>query len=100
MSKILEIIDQNRGKGNTIWLLKSAINNPNIVIVCIDLKHCQYLKNNYFKLLKKEPWYRKLKWKLFGRKHPLFKSINENFRGISKPIVFDNGTLLINYNLK
>ena len=90
MNKIEEIIKQTRRSGNTTWILKSAILNPDCIIVCGRPD----LMEKMFKMhLLKSMWYTKLWWKLNGSKIPKFVALNYNFHGINVPVIFDNGAL-------
>ena len=92
--EILEkIIRDTRGTGNTTWILQAAIENPNCFIVARNAIEASTIKDMYKKLLLKSAWYRKLWWKLRGRKHPKFVSLHYDFRGNSLPVIFDNGAL-------
>lgn len=93
VEKINDIITYNRQKGNSTWIVKSAIKNPNCVIVAHDSACAYDLKCLYYSLLKKQPFYKKIIWKLFGRSHPRFMSIENDFRGINLPVIFDNSAL-------
>ncbi|GEM58405.1 hypothetical protein B0A78_03390 [Flavobacterium columnare NBRC 100251 = ATCC 23463] len=93
MQIINEIILKTRGTGNTSWILQSAIENPECVIVSKNISESVYLKKAYRYLLSKSPWYRKIWWKCIGRKHPLFVSIYANFDNCKCPVIFDNGAL-------
>ena len=43
-----------RRTGYTTWMLKSAINNPDCIIVGANQQHCRHLEKRYYKLLKEE----------------------------------------------
>ena len=92
MEKITEIVYKTRRTGNTTWILKAAIKQPNCVIVVKNMQQVKHLQKNYYQLLSKSTWYQKLYWKWFGRKHPKFMTINSSFEGLGLPIIFDNGT--------
>jgi len=92
MEKITEIVYRTRQTGNTTWILKAAIKQPNCVIVSKNMQQAKNLERNYFQLLSKSAWYQKLYWKWFGRKHPKFMTIDSKFEGFRLPIIFDNGS--------
>jgi len=92
MEEIKKIVLKTRGSGNTLWILKSAIKQPNCIIVSKDLKSAKQLENNYFQLLSKVSWIKRVFWKIIKRKNPKFLSINSGFDGITSPVIFDNST--------
>lgn len=94
--KIIDICEHNRQCGSTTWILKAAVNNPNCIIIGYNDEYCEELKLKYFDLLRKENFFKRLKWKIFGRKHPKFLSVNKkNIRGYRLPIIFDNSALYL-----
>jgi len=93
MEKITEIVHRTRNTGNTTWILKAAIKQPNCIIVSKSKRDAEYLEWKYFQILSKSAWYKKLWWKWFGRKHPKFLSLYNDFRGLGLPVIFDNGAL-------
>ncbi len=94
MDRIREIVYETRRTGNTSWILQSAIRNPNCIIVGKDLKQAHHLREEFIRMMIKSPWYKKLWWKIFGYKEPLFVPISYTFRGENIPIIFDNGTFV------
>ncbi len=92
MEKITEIVCKTRRTGNTDWILKSAIKQPNCIIVSKNGQQLKILEKRYFFLLSKSAWYKKLYWKWFGRKHPKFVTTDSKFESFSLPIIFDNGS--------
>jgi len=92
MERITEIVYSTRRTGNTTWILKAAIRNPECIIVSKNMMQVQYLADEYHRLLSKSIWYKKLYWKWFGRKHPRFMTINSRFEGMNLPVIFDNET--------
>ena len=84
----------SRQSGNTTWLLKAAINNPNCIIIAKNGRGAKELQNRYYSLLNEESWLKRIWWKLFGRKHPSFRTIDYSFNGLKKPIIFDNSSLI------
>lgn len=93
MERLQEIVYSTRQTGNTTWILKAAIKNPECVIVSKNMQQAKFLEREYYKLLLNAWWGQKLWWKLFGRKHPKFLCLNSEFRGFSLPVIFDNGAL-------
>lgn len=93
MNNLQEIVYQTRQTGNTTWILKAAIKNPECVIVSKNMQQAKHLEHEYRKLLLNVWWGQKLWWKWFGRKHPKFLSLHSEFRGFRLPIIFDNGAL-------
>ena len=93
MTRLEEIIRTTRRTGNTTWILQSAIENPNCIIVARDIGHAKDLEQAYKMLLSKSAWYKKLCWKWFGRKSPKFVSLDFRFDGYRLPVIFDNGSL-------
>ncbi len=94
MSKVEDIIHQSRRTGNTTWILKSAVNNPNCVIVVNNQRYAKDLEHLYNNMLLLSPWYKRVYWSFFGRGVPQFVSISSDFRGYNKPIIFDNSSLI------
>ena len=89
ISKIKEIVRCTRNQGSTTWILKAATRDPDCVIVCSDTRQMLYLINMYERLL---PW-----WKKMGKiQYPKFKTVDEEFRGLDSPVVFDNSTFIRN----
>jgi len=94
MNKIQTIVNQTRRTGNTTWIIKSAIKNPNCVIVSKNKRESKLLKQKYIRMLSNDSLFQKLKWEIFGRKQPIFLTINDSYRGFNLPIIFDNNALL------
>ena len=99
--KVQTILSNCRASGNTTWILKSAINNPNCIIVTKSLQHKEDLQYAYNRLLYKETWYKKLFRKFkkhsvpkivtvddFVNKSPMYRDIKNRI-----PIIFDNWTI-------
>lgn len=93
MTKIEEIVYKTRATGNTTWILQSAIERPNCIIVSRTIEQAKNLEQTYKILLSKSAWYKKLYWKWFGRKSPKFVSLSFRFEGYRLPVIFDNGSL-------
>ena len=96
MTSLQEIIRKTRASGNTTWILKSAIQNPNCIIVARNSQQAKCLEQAYKRLLLKNAWYKKLWWKLVGRKSPKFVSLDFKFENHRLPVIFDNGALAEN----
>ena len=94
LNKLEEIIRRTRATGNTTWILQSAVDNPNCIIISKNMQQAKQLEKAYFLLVEKSPWYKKLIWKFFGRVNPKFVSLDFRFEGSRLPIVFDNEALL------
>jgi len=96
-NNIKEIVNDHRGTGNTTYILKAAIHNPKVIIICRNSETSNYLKDEYKDMLKNSNWLLKLKWKIFGRSEPFFVSAQSSqVRRLSmfrRPIVFDNSSL-------
>lgn len=95
MENVQDIVNSTRRLGNSTWILRAAIDQPNIIIVAKNEQHANELKKTYYWLCDQEPWYVKLKWRFFGRPEPRFMSVNSRtgFAGYKIPVIFDNGTL-------
>lgn len=93
MTRLEEIIRTTRATGNTTWILQSAIERPNCIIVSIDMEQAKHLEKAYKSLLSKSAWYKKIWWKWFGRKTQKFVSLDFRFEGYRMPVIFDNGLL-------
>lgn len=94
MTRLEEITRITRATGNTTWILQSAIERPNCIIVSKNMKEANHLEQAYKSLLSKSAWYKKLWWKWFGRKSPKFVSLDFSFEGHRLPVIFDNSALL------
>jgi hypothetical protein len=81
------IVNENRQCGNTTWILKSAIENPECIILCYNMRNAKELENKYFHMLEERSIDRK------GRKHPKFLSKNSDLKGYKLPVIFDNSAL-------
>ena len=91
--KIQEIVNRNNHVGSTTWIIRAAVETPDCIIVSKDSLSAKELERQYFEMIKKSPWYRKLRWILFGRNHPKFLTVNSRFEGLRLPIIFDNSAL-------
>lgn len=94
MNSVENIVHQTRGTGNTTWLLKAAINDPDCIIIARNGENKNDLYDHYHWLLGKERWYRRLWWRVFGRKHPEFRTLRYSFNGVREPVIFDNSSLI------
>lgn len=93
---LFHIALESTKNGSTTWILKSLIESPNCIVVAYDTKAADHLKRKYYDLLNKASWWKKLKWRLFGRAVPRFESMG-NFRqlkGYRQPIIFDNSCFI------
>lgn len=93
MSRFKKLSIVIRKEDGTTWMLKSAIDNPDVVIVSKDAASMAHLKRQYNWLLSKSPWYKRLRWALYDRIHPTFITLVSGFGETSKPIVFHNESL-------
>lgn len=91
VNQIVDLVKDNRSKGNTSFILRSAVKNPNVIIISPTHQHAVMLKEYY------EYWYihdtnRIIRWfhKIKGRQHASFSSLGMDLKGNNKPIVFDN----------
>jgi hypothetical protein len=96
MTRLEEIIITTRRSGNTTWIVESAVENPNCIIVSRNMQQAKRLEKKYKDLIKKKSWYKKTIWKLFGRKKPKFVSLNYDFSIDDVPVIFDSGALINN----
>ena len=98
MEKLERIIHETRGSGNTTWILKSALHNPDCIIVCGNSDHARYMHSIYNDMINNSGFFRRLYWKYINRSRPLFVTPEYNFKGkghlLMKPVIFDNGGLL------
>lgn len=94
MNKIDEIVLRTRKTGNTTWLLKSAIENPDCIIVSRSMQEAKELEKRYNSLLQTSSWYKKLWWLMVKRKNPKFVSLDFRFEGYNTPVIFDNSSFL------
>ena len=56
MTRLQEISGQIRQQGNTTWYLKSAMCNPDVVIVSKNINESKNVECEYYKLLSKSSW--------------------------------------------
>jgi hypothetical protein len=91
--KLVDIVENHRQNGNSTWLVKAAIENPECIILVHDANCAKELESHYYYLLDKAGFFKKLKWKLLGRKHPKFLSKNANLDGYNLPIILDNSAV-------
>lgn len=94
LDDVRNVVYTTRLRGNTRWILMAAIKNPNCIIVVNSKKYANDLSNRYFRMLEDEPFYKRIIWKIFGRKHPKFMSIHDDLRGFKQPIIFDNSVFI------
>lgn len=93
MEEIKIICAQSRRKGSTDYLLRAAINDPNVTIVSITMSHSESMEQRYYQMLLKAPWYKRLHWFLAGRGKPIFTSLSiaeYSTPALSRPLIFDN----------
>jgi hypothetical protein len=92
MENIREIIEYSRGTGNTSWILKSALENPDCIIVAGHHRSKEWLKEKYIHLFNQQSWFNRVLHKLRNKPHPLFvtKSEYARIRGMRKPVILDN----------
>ena len=81
-----------RQRGYTEWILRAAIENPNVIIVSPDTHHSAELKERFEKMVENLGFFRR--WK-FNRKKikPIFTgplTLNDHLPKINRPIVPDN----------
>lgn len=89
--EIQDIINETRGRGNTTWILKSAIDNPEVILMFGDRRTALENGNIYCNMVADLPWWKRY-WRRFTGKdriEPLFTYYGENLRGMKRPIVFD-----------
>lgn len=77
-----------RGGGYTNWILNSAIDNPNVIIVCMDERVSRNLERDFHEKISNLVQYTPSKIK------PMFISLHEYGKmspvTIKRPVVFDN----------
>jgi hypothetical protein len=95
MKEIQEILLKSRRTGNTHWILQSAIERPACIIVSRTIQQAKSLEDDYKCLLNESSLYKKLWWKIFGRKNPKFVSLSHDFDKNNLPVIFDNYALLV-----
>lgn len=79
-----------RNTGNTSWILKAALNNPECIIVVGTNSELSLLVSEYKKLINNSPWYKKIYWKLTKRSYPTFTTVDNVIPGGKLPLIFDN----------
>lgn len=79
-----------RNTGNTSWILKAALNNPECIIVVGTTGELHALISGYEKLINNSPWYKKIYWKLTKRSYPTFTTVDNVIPGGKLPLIFDN----------
>lgn len=99
-NKVKQIIytskENNFNNDNNIWLLKSAIKTPECVIVSSSGTHSNYMMEKYKKTIKEEHIVKQLYWYVFGRKTPIFVTLDYPKFDILRnlPILFDNSCFI------
>jgi len=87
----------NRNNGSTMWIVKSAIVNPDCVIVAPSTKHMMYLRELYYETINLFEDFRGL-YEANGNKEPLFVTTlnwKEKIVGRERqPIIFDNSCFI------
>jgi hypothetical protein len=91
MSNLSVVLNKSRRSGITTWILKSAIKNPNVIILSSTLKQSKLLRDLFDRMIDNSFWLR-LKYKYFRAKKPQFESIDSIFLlyGVDKPVILDN----------
>ena len=79
-----------RCTGNTSWILKAALNNPECIIVVGTTGELHALNSEYEKLINNSPWYKKIYWNLTKRSYPKFTTVDNVIPGGKLPLIFDN----------
>lgn len=88
------IYQASRRQGSTEWLLKAAMNNPNVIIVAPTEEYANNLRKRYTRMIYVAPWYKRTWWFFFGKVMPSFISVEGTHHAIFRaPIVFDNSAL-------
>ncbi len=104
---IQDTIWNYRRKFSTTFILKAAINNPNVIIVFRNKEEAKREEAHYYHLISKLNFinkvkFKKINWKFFKNPiiytffktpiKPLFISISEleKIRGCDKALIFDN----------
>lgn len=94
---VSDLLLSKRRCGHTEYMLRAAINDPKVTIVCGNERQVEMLEKRYQKLLDQQPWYKRLWWRWTERRWPEFVSIGQAHRttnGICEPLMFDNLTLI------
>lgn len=80
-----------RLRGSTTYLIRAALNDPNVVIVCANENQCRDLQLQFGKHLNKMSKIRRWFWKRHHKNvMPLFISRSDSAFGSNRPMVFDN----------
>ncbi len=94
---IKEFILSKRRCGHTEYMLRAAVNNPEVIIVVATESHIGALVRRYNKLISEQPWYKRIWWRITNRRSPRFVSIrnaHSSCDGICEPVMFDNACFL------
>lgn len=88
---IEKIISYSRRSGSTTYLIKAALRDPNVIIVCASARHASQLSDLFRIYINKMPrikrwfWYKRNKGIM-----PIFTSSFASIAGAHRPVVFDN----------
>ena len=89
-----------RQSGSTDWILKSCLKNPKVIVVCLDVKALKVIDARYLNMLVSQPWWKKLKDRIFMKHYPTFTTMydvcfTDFMRGRRDlPVIFDNSCLI------
>jgi hypothetical protein len=101
MKILKDIVDCYRNSGNTTWILKSAIENPNVIIVFPYRNSAKMAQQEYYRLLKEHKETKILPFRIKKQEtHPIFAILTEveQYIGIRprRSIIFDNSVFYYN----
>lgn len=94
---ISDLLISKRRLVHTDYMLRAAVNNPAVIIVCANEKQVGQLVKRYYQLIQEQTWYKRLWWRWTKRRSPVFTSIGNAQRateGMYEPLMFDNLTLI------
>lgn len=83
-----------RRLGHTTYILRAAIRDPHVIIVCASADMCKQLKNKYIGLRNSIPWYKRIFLSklspMFMTKAQILEMPNIPLTSYDLPVVYDN----------
>lgn len=94
---VSDLLLSKRRCGHTEYMLRAALQNPTVTIICANASQVDALLKRYKKLVDQQPWYKRMWWRWTERRWPEFVPIGQARRltdGICEPLMFDNLVLI------
>ncbi len=94
---VSDLLLTKRRTGHTEYMLRAALRDPKVIIVCANERQCFDLLKRYRKMVAAKSWFVRMWWKYTKRREPVFTSIGiarNHTLGMIEPCMFDNLTLI------